>query len=87
MEVINKENRDMVRFCDLKPGDCFLDDGDDDIEMKLDPSKQMVAARCDTSDGQINEGDGLSVRLHDGAVWFYSADHLVQPVKVKAVEE
>ena len=87
MEVINKENIGKTRFCELKPGDCFREDGDDYIEMKLDPSKTLIAARCDMNSSQINEGDGLSVRLHDGAVWFYNADDLVQPVKVKAVEE
>lgn len=87
MEVINKENFGKVRFCDLKPGDCFRDDGKELIEMKIDANKEMTSLRMGYTLESVQKGDGLSIRLTDGAIYYYNTDDLVQPIKVKAVEE
>ncbi len=85
MEVIKKCNK--IRFVDLKPGVCFYDECDDNLEMKIRSTPDAVALRIGCELDGINEGDGLSVRLCDGEVFYYNADDLVTKVSAHVEED
>lgn len=85
MEVIKKNTK--IEFKDLKPGDCFYDEDGDSLEMKIDSTPDAVALRAGCALDKVNEGDGLSVRLKDGAVWYYNADDLVTKVAAHVEED
>ena len=85
MEIIKKCNK--IKFKDLKPGECFYDFNDDTLEMKIDSTPDAVALQSGCALDSVNEGDGLSVRLQDGSVFYYNADKLVTKASAHVEED
>ena len=85
MEVIKKNTK--IKFKDLKPGDCFYDDPDYGLEMKIHPTPDAVALKSGCGLEHVNKGDGLSVHLYDGEVFYHDADDLVTKVSAHVEED
>ena len=81
MKVIRKNEKDYVKFSQLKPGDTFID------PESSDPSPEMKIEYEDIN-FEYSETGFASVSLITGNVFFYNdGDFYVVPIKFNAVEE
>lgn len=86
MKVIRKDEKNYIKFSELKPGDTFIDPEvrDSDPEMKIEYG-DIDDAFSET--GEPKDGFA-SVSLTTGNVFFYdNNDFYVIPIKLNAVEE
>lgn len=87
MKVIRKDEKNYVKFSELKPGDTFIDPEvrDSDPEMKIEYGD--VYSEFSVTEEPREDGFA-SVSLTTGNVFFYDNDDFyVIPIKLNAVEE